>query len=249
MILGILSDIHSDRTSLLQALSELRAKNCDRLVCLGDIVGFSHHYEGKLEDRDGEECIRIVRANCDYVIAGNHDLHAAGKMPSLFRELGYPESWCQLEERERKRISGDTAWLYDDEYPEEYSPSSVNYLSSLQETMMIGEGKIYLSHYLYPDITGSTKYAPSRHEDFNPHLTLLREKKASIGIMGHKHPEGYVAVTEKQAGVYGFRSNPLEDFPVVLIIPAITGGSVRNGYLVLDTSSGTIQAFPLGRFS
>ena len=247
MKLGIISDIHSDLLSLRQAISQLEHKNCDSLVCLGDIVGFSHHYEGELEERNGEECICIVRDNCDHVIAGNHDLHAVKKIPSLFRDQGYPENWCQLDANERKRISGDSAWLYEDEYHENYSEASVEYLSGLPETMIICEGMIFLSHFLFPDLTGSRRSALIRQTDFKAHLKLLRKKKASIGILGHKHPDGYAAISKKQTGVYGFRSNLLDDYPVILIAPAITRAAVLNGYLVLDTSSGTVEAFPLGK--
>jgi len=244
--LGIISDIHSDKLSLQQAVTELETMKCDSLVCLGDIVGFSHHYEGELEERDGNECIRIVKENCEYVIAGNHDLYATKKMPLLFRERGYPEDWCLLDANERKRISADTAWLYEDAYHENYSESSLDYLWSLSETMLICEGMIFLSHFLFPDLTGSTNFSPSGKADFKAHLKLLKKKRSKIGVMGHKHPEGYSAVSKNQTGVYGFRSNTLEEFPVVLIIPAITRGAVRNGYLVLDTGRGSVEAFPLG---
>ncbi len=246
MKLGIISDIHSDLLSLRQAISQLEDRNCDSLVCLGDIVGFSHHYEGDLHQRNGDECIRIVRDNCDHVIAGNHDLFAVKKMPAWFRDQGYPEGWCQLDANERKRISGDSAWLYEDDYHENYSEASVEYLTGLPETKIICEGMIFLSHFLFPDLTGSTNFSPSGQADFKAHLKLLRKKRTKIGIMGHKHPEGYAAISKKQTGVYGFRSNPLEDFPVILIVPAITRGEVRNGYLVLDTASGSVESFPLG---
>jgi len=247
MKLGIISDIHSDKASLEKAISQLESMNCDRLVCLGDIVGFSHHYEGKLDQRDGDECIRIVRDNCDHVIAGNHDLHAAKKMPAWFRDQGYPEDWCRLDANERKRISGDSAWLYEDEYHENYSDASIEYLSGLPETMIICEGMILLSHFLFPDLTGSTKSAPVNRADFIPHLKLLRKQKTAIGIMGHKHPEGYAAISPGNTGIYGFRGNLLDDFPLILIAPAITRGAVGNAYLILDTTSGYVEAFPLGK--
>jgi predicted phosphodiesterase len=44
MLVGILSDIHSDFKSLKKAIAILEKRNCDQLVCLGDIVGYNSDY-------------------------------------------------------------------------------------------------------------------------------------------------------------------------------------------------------------
>lgn len=44
MKLGILSDIHEDITSLNTALRIFEDKKCDKLLCLGDILGYDPNY-------------------------------------------------------------------------------------------------------------------------------------------------------------------------------------------------------------
>ena len=68
MKIGIISDIHGNLEALNSALNELN--DMDKLICLGDIVGYGPN---------PEECIQIIREKADVVIAGNHDWGAVGK--------------------------------------------------------------------------------------------------------------------------------------------------------------------------
>jgi predicted phosphodiesterase len=65
---GIVSDIHGNLEALLSALAFLDARGVDRILCLGDIVGYN---------ADPEACLRVVEARGILAIAGNHDLIAA----------------------------------------------------------------------------------------------------------------------------------------------------------------------------
>jgi predicted phosphodiesterase len=68
---GIISDIHGNLEALLATLELLESKSIERIVCLGDIVGYN---------ADPDRCASLLR-DCDALaIAGNHDLIAAGKM-------------------------------------------------------------------------------------------------------------------------------------------------------------------------
>ena len=63
--IAIFSDIHGNLEALKAVEKDLKSKNdFDRVVCLGDIVGYYPH---------PVECIEIVREMCDIVIQGNHD--------------------------------------------------------------------------------------------------------------------------------------------------------------------------------
>ncbi len=68
---GILGDIHGNKDALLAALAVVDARRVDRVVCLGDIVGFN---------ADSNECIGILRSRAIESIAGNHDLIAIGRL-------------------------------------------------------------------------------------------------------------------------------------------------------------------------
>ncbi len=68
MKIGIISDIHSNLEALESVIEEL--KLLDKVICLGDIVGYGP---------DPEECINIIKDIADVVIAGNHDWGVCGK--------------------------------------------------------------------------------------------------------------------------------------------------------------------------
>lgn len=65
---GIVSDIHGNLEALTAALSFLDGRAVDRILCLGDIVGYN---------ADPEPCLRVLEARGVEAIAGNHDLIAA----------------------------------------------------------------------------------------------------------------------------------------------------------------------------
>lgn len=64
---GIISDIHGNLLALEKVLERGRSEGCDKFICLGDIVGYGPF---------PNECVELVKNNCDIVLMGNHD-HAA----------------------------------------------------------------------------------------------------------------------------------------------------------------------------
>ncbi len=63
---AILSDIHGNLEALVTVLADIKAQDCQQIVCLGDIVGYGP---------DPQKCIDIVK-EFDACILGNHDLAA-----------------------------------------------------------------------------------------------------------------------------------------------------------------------------
>ncbi len=68
---GIISDIHGNLEALGAVLEEIQKHKIDQLICLGDIVGYG---------ANPNECIELVRQNCQVVLAGNHDYAALKKV-------------------------------------------------------------------------------------------------------------------------------------------------------------------------
>ncbi len=64
MKVAILSDIHANLEALQASLLAIKELKVDRVVCLGDIVGYGP---------DPDECVGLVRENCDAILLGNHD--------------------------------------------------------------------------------------------------------------------------------------------------------------------------------
>jgi len=68
---AFLGDIHGNTDALGKVLASIRESSIDRVVCLGDIVGYG---------AEPVQCLEMIRAlKCD-VIAGNHDWAAVGKI-------------------------------------------------------------------------------------------------------------------------------------------------------------------------
>jgi len=67
---AFLSDIHGNLEALTVALKILDDRSVDRLVCLGDIVGYG---------ANPSECLALIRKRTSTVILGNHDAAAIGK--------------------------------------------------------------------------------------------------------------------------------------------------------------------------
>jgi predicted phosphodiesterase len=69
---AVISDIHSNLEALSRVLDRIDQLGVDRIVCLGDIVGYGPR---------PNECIDLVRKRCASVIKGNHDAGAVGELP------------------------------------------------------------------------------------------------------------------------------------------------------------------------
>jgi predicted phosphodiesterase len=68
MRVAVISDVHGNLAAL-ESVLEAATLRADELWCLGDTVGYGPR---------PNECVAVVREHCSIVLAGNHDLAAAG---------------------------------------------------------------------------------------------------------------------------------------------------------------------------
>src|SRR3954469_15714348 len=71
MRVGIFSDTHSNLEALTAVMRKFDEERVDKLVCLGDSVGYG---------ADPNEVCDLVRARAAITILGNHDAAVAGRM-------------------------------------------------------------------------------------------------------------------------------------------------------------------------
>ena len=64
MLEAIISDIHGNLEALHSVLEDIEQQNVDRIVCLGDVVGYGPA---------PAECVRIVMEKCEFSLLGNHE--------------------------------------------------------------------------------------------------------------------------------------------------------------------------------
>lgn len=75
MRIAIISDIHSNIEALTEVMKTIDKQKVDRIVCLGDVVGYG---------ASPNPCCDIVRANAEITLLGNHDAAVAGRMDYSF---------------------------------------------------------------------------------------------------------------------------------------------------------------------
>jgi diadenosine tetraphosphatase ApaH/serine/threonine PP2A family protein phosphatase len=71
MKIGIFSDTHANLEALTAVINAFDEEGVDKLVCLGDTVGYG---------ANPNECCDIVRGKAAFTILGNHDAAVAGRM-------------------------------------------------------------------------------------------------------------------------------------------------------------------------
>ena len=64
MPLAVISDIHSNLDALQAVLADIDDRKCERIVCLGDVVGYGPQ---------PAECLDLIMARCQVCLMGNHD--------------------------------------------------------------------------------------------------------------------------------------------------------------------------------
>ncbi len=72
---GIISDIHGNLEALEAVFKELEKQDLDKILCLGDVIGYGP---------DPEECVALVRSRADIILAGNHDYAPLGLVDTSF---------------------------------------------------------------------------------------------------------------------------------------------------------------------
>ena len=66
---AVISDIHSNLEALTASLNEIDRIKADKIVCLGDIVGYNPN---------PNECVELLRERNIQCVMGNHDSRVAG---------------------------------------------------------------------------------------------------------------------------------------------------------------------------
>lgn len=254
MKLGLISDIHEDAHNLKVVLRKLHG-HCDDIACLGDVVGYSKDFYS--HKADANECVRLVRENCRYVVAGNHDLFAVERIPSHHGKSHFPTNWFSLNIEEKRRLKGKTIWLYENEESVKLSEENHAFVTSLPEYLVVESHKIriLLTHFIYPDITGSESNMLSIRQSISSHSKFMKENCCELAICGHTHIEGLVWAKEIKKRLHKVFVSPTDVIPFrkpycpethgLFSIPCITSGFRRPGYAIYDSESHQITAFNL----
>lgn len=247
MKLGFVSDIHEDIISLQKGLDVLNNEGCEKIICLGDIIGFSNPYYPFGSTKDANSCINLVREQCDVVVPGNHDLFSAGKVPEFSAGIEYPEEWFRMEIAERMSLMKGNIWFYEHEVNPELTPDNIDYLRSLPEYRIITvDGyNILFTHFLYPDLSGSLRKRIDDIYDYRDHFWFMRQNSCILSFAGHMHKEGLEVVNMSGFHEYSFKKIRLKNSVSIIGLPSVAYGRNRNGVAVFDTDTFELKAVRL----
>ncbi|MDD4353415.1 MAG: metallophosphoesterase [Candidatus Nanoarchaeia archaeon] len=249
MRIGFVSDIHEDITRLKEAFVILKKQKCEKIICLGDFIGYSVPYYGYLSSRNASEVINLIKINCESIVVGNHDLFSIRKVPKYKAGIQYKKNWYSLDYQTRKKLSKNKIFLYEEH---DLSPlinsEDKKFIEKLPEYVVkkYGDKKILFSHCAFPDLIGTTVFEPKTPKDVKKHFDFMKKHKCNLSISGHDHKEGIMIFTEKEVREIPFNKKiKLKDEPTWLHGPSVANGTFANGVLCLDTEKMEIVAIPL----
>jgi len=141
---AVFSDVHANLEALEVIKGEIEKESADRVVCLGDVVGYG---------ASPNECCDIVRELADVVVLGNHDAAVAGHMDYSFY---YDAARDVLDWTIAQLSSKNLDWLRSLEYTQredeiEYchgspiEPSDFEYIFALEQARQLLDAREQLA--------------------------------------------------------------------------------------------------------
>ncbi|MEN8121394.1 MAG: metallophosphoesterase family protein [Bacteroidota bacterium] len=225
---AIISDIHEDIVSLQKVITHINRTDSDKLVCLGDITGFSALHHAHKDTKDANACIDLLNACCDIIVVGNHDLNIIGKIPS----------YLNRHEKANSNIPWDT-WSYKGEANAIISSENLDFLKQLPEYLIetADNFQILFSHFIYPDVTGSTIMIPENKRALKPHFNFMQRKGCLLSFVGHTHINGFALSRGRHVHFKEFGFERLSKKQQIIFGPGIVRNGIRSGYMIFDTDT------------
>lgn len=245
MKIAFISDIHEDIVSLRTALSNIENSDCDKIICLGDICGFSPFFYKYHNERNAHECLNVIKQNCEIIIPGNHDYYASKSLPEISPNFNFPENWYELDYFQRQQISNSKLWNYENsELNPKLSQQDIEFIAGLAQfrTIEIDSASILLSHYIYPNLSGMESTYCKNISDFHKHFDFMGNNNSQISIVGHAHPSKLYCVKKKEIIKKNFGKYVDCNDKMIILCPAIARGSFKQAFLVFDSNDNRFYA-------
>ena len=161
--IAIISDIHGNLEALQSVLKDIKGKQINKIICLGDIIAKGTHQQ---------ECVELVKNSCDIVLKGNCDEYFTSDIDLSTKS-----------KREVERINWNKSKL---------SNKNINYLKTLPycyEFYM--SGRLIRLFHAHPQkidkFAGNIDTIDRLYELFLPSDNTISDLKADVVIYGHIH--------------------------------------------------------------
>lgn len=216
MKLALISDVHANREALAATLADLAAQAVDRVVCLGDIVGYN---------ANPADCLALIRRNDVLCVAGNHDLAVCGRTATedFSRAAARAIDWT------RQHLTSD----------------DLDFLRALPLQANIGDKVIAVHDALHSE-TGCANVRLDNDEGRMLSLRALiaHPSGARICAFGHTHHAAVYEFRGGEAVLRQGPEIRLRDDAYYLINPGTVGEprsiERRASYMVLDLTRRTV---------
>jgi predicted phosphodiesterase len=175
-MLAVISDIHSNTPALLAVLADIANRRAERIICLGDVVGYGPQ---------PKECTDLVRGNAAVTLMGNHDFAVLFE-PSKFN-VG-AEAACYWTRRTLEE-EGDpdlrnARWDFLGNLAMKYSLSGENY--GMGELVFLhGSPRRPINEYIFPD---DIYNSPGKFQS-------IFDRFSHLCFVGHTHVPGVFTET------------------------------------------------------
>lgn len=189
MKLGIITDIHNNITALEAIMAQLRQRQCDRIICCGDIIGIGPC---------PEQTVQYMRKIPNLIaVRGNHERYLLEGMPEEFPNDERMEYGEVLHHK----------WEHS-----QLSAESVSFLQKLPlcERLEVGGYKIAVMHYCMNTEGQYVNYTPNPSES---DLVQMFSDVADCDIVlfGHDHSKTICNVDDKWFVNVGALGCPAKD--------------------------------------
>jgi predicted phosphodiesterase len=214
--LALVSDIHANLPALQAVVDDIAVAGADRIVCLGDIVGYN---------TQPAECIAAVQRLDALCVAGNHDLAVCGRITSktFSRGAARAVAWTQ------RRLGRN----------------DLHFLAGLPLKAAIGGKLIAVHGALHPQIDCATVRLDSDERRLQSFQALMADPSgARICAFGHTHHASVYEFRKGRAVTLSETKVSLRDDAYYLINPGTVGEprarDRRASYMIVDLTQRTV---------
>ena len=162
--IAIISDIHGNLEALNTVLNDIKNRNVDKIYCLGDIIAKGSH---------PQECVDIVRQNCEIILKGNCEEFFAG----------HKEVTDDMSPVDAKRLIWNRSIINEETF------AYLDKLPLCHEFYM--SGRLIRLLHAHPQGTnvfaGNIDTIERLYKLFLPSKITISQEKADIIIFGHIH--------------------------------------------------------------
>ena len=167
---AVISDIHGNVTALKRVLEDIESRGIEKIVCLGDIVGYGP---------DPLECLDLVQEKCEWALMGNHDFGVLYEPTNFNATAEAAAFWTRQQ--------------FDAEPDEAERERRYAYLSSLkvrQVEDLCEDGTEVLAVHASPRRPFNENLFPDDVNDAPDKIDAIFDRVQKVALVGHTHVPG-----------------------------------------------------------